>query len=459
MSLPKYPHYKPSGVQWLGDVPAHWDIVPLKYVVSMRSGGTPDKSNTDYWEGSVPWASAKDLKVDDLWDTADHITDDAVSCGAATLVPVGSVLVVVRGMILARLFPVVVAKVPMAINQDLKAVIAGDQLCSDFLAWLLRGSSEESLSRLDEAGHGTKALRMDSWSAMQLPVPSLHEQTAIAHFLDHETAKIDALIAEQEKLIHLLAEKRQATLSHAVTRGLDPAAPMKDSGVAWLGEVPAHWTVTPLKHLVNFRSGGTPSKEKLNYWNGDVPWASAKDMKTDRLADTIDHITAVAIEEKAADLVPRGAVLVVVRGMILARMFPVSIVDTPMAINQDLKAVIPGERIDSEFLAWLLRGTSDDSLRRLDEAGHGTKALRMDAWASMLLPVPPIPEQARIAQFIEQEMTRLAQLQNEAEHAIALLKERRAALIAAAVTGQIDVRQNSEILNGGESRDAVAALS
>ena len=130
-----------------------------------------------------------------------------------------------------------------------------------------------------------------------------------------------------------------------------------------------------------------------------------------------------------------------------------------MAINQDLKAVIPGERIDSEFLAWLLRGTSDDSLRRLDEAGHGTKALRMDAWASMLLPVPPIPEQARIAQFIEQEMTRLAQLQNEAEHAIALLKERRAALIAAAVTGQIDVRQNSEILNGGESRDAVAALS
>ncbi|MGR6776016.1 restriction endonuclease subunit S [Sphaerotilus sulfidivorans] len=435
MSLPKYPHYKPSGVQWLGDVPAHWEVSALRRVVYFQRGH--DLPSDQREEGDIPVVSSGGV-------TGTHSKAVASAPGIVTgrYGSIGNF-----SFIETDYWP---------LNTALYSIdLFGN---SPRWAWYMLQSISEHFV-LNSLKAAVPGVDRNDIHVVAVTVPSIAEQTAIAHFLDHETAKIDALIAEQEKLIHLLAEKRQATISHAVTRGLDPAAPMKDSGVAWLGEVPAHWTVTPLKHLVNFRSGGTPSKEKLNYWNGDVPWASAKDMKTDRLADTIDHITAVAIEEKAADLVPRGAVLVVVRGMILARMFPVSIVDTPMAINQDLKAVIPGERIDSEFLAWLLRGTSDDSLRRLDEAGHGTKALRMDAWASMLLPVPPIPEQARIAQFIEQEMTRLAQLQNEAERAIALLKERRAALIAAAVTGQIDVRQNSEILNGGESRDAVAALS
>ena len=452
MSLPKYPHYKPSGVQWLGDVPAHWEILQSRRMFTVRSEPAwPDdqmltasqKYGVLFQADFVKLEGRRVVEVIQGKDSLKHVEPDDFIISMRSFQG-GIEWCRLRG---STSFHYVMLK-------PVKHVYP------PYFSYLLKSSQYiQALRRTTDLIRDGQELRFSNFAQVDLPVVPHEEQTAIAHFLDHETAKIDALIAEQEKLIHLLAEKRQATISHAVTRGLDPAAPMKDSGVAWLGEVPAHWTVTPLKHLVNFRSGGTPSKEKLNYWNGDVPWASAKDMKTDRLADTIDHITAVAIEEKAADLVPRGAVLVVVRGMILARMFPVSIVDTPMAINQDLKAVIPGERIDSEFLAWLLRGTSDDSLRRLDEAGHGTKALRMDAWASMLLPVPPIPEQARIAQFIEQEMTRLAQLQNEAEHAIALLKERRAALIAAAVTGQIDVRQNSEILNGGESRDAVAALS
>jgi type I restriction enzyme S subunit len=443
MSLPKYPHYKPSGVQWLGEVPAHWDVLPLKRDLQFVTSGSRGWADNYADDGDL-FIRIGNLTRDSirlsLADVQRVLVPEGAE-GARTKVQVGDVLFSITAYLGS------VAVVPESlgtayVSQHVAlARPANNLVSSEWIAYV--ASSMVGQTFLQTQGYGgTKVqLSLDDIASLVLTVPPRDEQAQIVSFLEAQAAKIDALIAEQEKLIRLLAEKRRATISHAVTRGLDPAAPMKDSGVAWLGEVPAHWAVTPLKHLVNFRSGGTPSKEKLNYWNGDVPWASAKDLKTDRLADTIDHITAAAIEEKAADLVPRGAVLVVVRGMILARMFPVSIVDTPMAINQDLKAVIPGERIDSEFLAWLLRGTSDDSLRRLDEAGHGTKALRMDAWASMFLPVPPIPEQARIAQFIEQEMTRLAQLQNEAERAIALLKERRAALIAAAVTGQIDVRQ------------------
>jgi type I restriction enzyme S subunit len=273
-----------------------------------------------------------------------------------------------------------------------------------------------------------------------LPVVPLDEQKAIAVFLDRETAKIDALIAEQERLIALLAEKRQATISHAVTKGLDPKAPMKDSGVAWLGDVPAHWDVRPLKHLVQLKSGGTPSKENPAYWDGGIPWASAKDLKVEQLHDTADHISQAAVDDGAASLVPQGAVLVVVRGMILARMFPVVEATCPMAINQDLKAVVPNRGLDTSFLAWLLRGSATESLTRLDEAGHGTKALRMDAWTSMNLPIPPQPEQLKLAEFISAETAKLDSLCTEADKAVTLLKERRSALIAAAVTGQIDVR-------------------
>ncbi|UKE49961.1 restriction endonuclease subunit S [Xanthomonas translucens] len=288
------------------------------------------------------------------------------------------------------------------------------------------------------------AINWDILKSINVGVPPVEEQEAILDFLDRETAKIDTLIAEQEKLIVLLAEKRQATISHAVTRGLNPNAPMKDSGVPWLGDVPAHWEVIPLKHLVDLRSGGTPSKENMDYWNGEVPWASAKDLKVEQLSSTGDRISQKALADGAANLVPQGAVLVVVRGMILARMFPVVETLVPMAINQDLKAVLPRNKLGTSFLAWLLRGSADESLQRLDEAGHGTKALRMDAWTSMKLPVPPLAEQVCVVNFILEEVARLDALRVRAEEAIALLKERRSALIAAAVTGKIDVRGQVE---------------
>jgi len=280
----------------------------------------------------------------------------------------------------------------------------------------------------------------ERYAQLVVPCPPLDEQLAIACFLDRETTKIDALIADQEKLLSLLAEKRQATISHAITQGLNPNAPMKDSGVAWLGKVPVHWRVSPLKYLVSLRSGGTPNKENLDFWDGDIPWASAKDLKVEELADTADHITSFAVESGNANVLPAGTVLVVVRGMILARTFPVVETLAPMAINQDLKGLTPLEGLHSTFLAWLLRGSADESLLRLDEAGHGTKALRMDAWTSMSLPIPPTGEQVDIVRFLNSETAKLDTLKTEAERAIELLKERRSALIAAAVTGKVDVR-------------------
>ena len=443
MSLPRYAEYKDSGVASLGLVPSHWQVKRLRFVAELN----PSKSEV----------ASLNRQTEVSFLPMDAIGDD----GTIRLDETRTLAQVENGYTYFRNGDVVIAKITPCFENGKGAVVRSlldgigfgttelivvrpkpQVATSDYLGWLFTSPTFRKDAEGAMYGAGGQKRVPDSFVRDYLDaVPPLDEQSAIAAFLDRETRKIDALIAEQEKLLTLLAEKRQATISHAVTRGLNRSAPMRDSGVPWLGEVPTHWDVTPLKYLVSLKSGGTPSKENLDYWDGEVPWASARDLKSDMLGDTTEHLTALAVASGAATLLPVGVVLVVVRGMILARMFPVTETLVPMAINQDLKAVLPKVGLNGSFLAWLLRGAADESLQRLDEAGHGTKALRMEAWTSMHLPVPPEPEQRDIVAFIVKRNGELDSLAREAERAIALLKERRSALVAAAVTGKIDVRQ------------------
>jgi type I restriction enzyme S subunit len=309
-----------------------------------------------------------------------------------------------------------------------------------FLAYVFDSPAYRTQIRLAVKGVKVFSITQEILKNTDLWLPPLPEQKQIAHFLDHETAKIDLLIAKQQALIALLKEKRQAVISHAVTKGLNPNAKMKDSGVEWLGQVPEHWEVKPLKYLMSLTSGGTPSKANLAYWDGTVPWASSKDLKSEELFDTQDHITQKALNDRAAELVPSGSILTVVRGMILQHTFPVVVARVPMAINQDLKSILPTSEVDADFLSWLLRGASDVVLSSTDEAGHGTKVLRMETWLAIQVPVPPLKEQAAIVTEVVKRLGQLDTLNADAGKAIELMQERRTALISAAVTGKIDVR-------------------
>ena len=221
MSFPRYPAYKHSGVEWLGEVPEHWVVKPLKYLVTLASGGTPSKENLAYWDGSIPWGSSKDLKADELFDTQDHISQKAIDDGAATLIPAGSILTVVCGMILRYAFLAAIIRVPMSINQDLKVIRSSGQIASGYLAWLLRWSSGEVLSRVDEAGHGTKVLRFDLWLTMMVPVPPVAEQKLIAESLIKHLQENVALTDEAHRAVSLLQERRSALISAAVTGQID----------------------------------------------------------------------------------------------------------------------------------------------------------------------------------------------------------------------------------------------
>jgi type I restriction enzyme S subunit len=447
VTFARYESYRSSGADYLGDVPAHWHVRPLKHLARFTSGGTPSKERLEFWDGEIPWASAKDLKMEVLLDTADHITDAAVDEAGAQLVPKGAILVLVRGMMLARMFPVCMVGQPMAINQDLKALTPRTGIRSDYLAWLLRGTAPETLNRLDEAGHGTKALRMDAWASMKLPVPPEPEQQVIAEVLDRETAKIDALMDAQRRLIELLKEKRQAVISHAVTKGLDPSAPTKDSGVEWLGAVPEHWEICRIANLFG---------ESVALLSEDLPILSVSihNGVSDEELDEND------LERKVSRSEDRGKYKRVRPGDLVYNMMRAwqggfGTVSVDGGVSPAYVVARPKVDIETAFVEWVLRTPQCVEEMRTRSVGVTDFRLRLywDEFKDLKIALPPLQEQRRILNEIGEEIERYRKLAEAAEAAVTLLSERRAALISAAVTGKIDVRG----WTAAEVRKAVAA--
>ncbi len=448
MSFPAYDEYKDSGVEWLNQVPDTWEVRTISSLTTKITNGYVGPTRGILVDDGVRYLQSLHIKQNEIrFNTPYYVTEEWSNEHEKSILETGDVLVVQTGDIGQ------VAVVPdefAGCNCHALIILAPrrDEVSGVWISWVFNSDFGFHSLMAIKTGALHPHLNCGNVKYLKIPVPPLDEQKAISSFLDVETSKIDGLVSEQRRLIELLKEKRQAVISHAVTKGLNPHAPMKPSGIQWLGDVPQHWEVKPLKYLAKFRSGGTPSKTVPAYWHGDVPWASSKDLKKETLADTIDHITQHALNSDAATLVPAGSVLVVVRGMILLHTFPVVQTLTAMAINQDLKALTPAECIHESYLPWLLRGSTNATFGRIDEAAHGTKVLRMEAWTSIQLPVPPIAEQLEIVASVGRRLDTLRQLQAEAEQAIELLQERRTALISAAVTGKIDVRGmvNKEVL-------------
>jgi len=437
MSFPKYPAYKDSGVEWLGSVPSHWDVKPVKHLVSCNDEVLPENTISSV---ELRYIEISDVtEIEGVRNVQNLVFGEAPS-RARRKVHEGDIIVSTVRTYLKAIAQIDARLADAIVSTGFAVLRPTDDIDSSFLAYFARSPYFLETIVAYSVGVSYPAINASDILDIKLPFPPLAEQRAIAAFLDAATARIDALVAKQQALIATLQEKRRALISHVVTKGLDPAAPMRDSGVPWLGAVPAHWEVKPIKYLVEMESGGTPDKSNLEYWDGTVPWASAKDLKIDLLRDTEDHISQFAIDSGAASLVAEESVIIVVRGMILVHTLPVSINLVPLAINQDLKALHPGDSLLARFLAWVLRGLSDAFLARTDTAGHGTKALRTDDWNDIELGVPSLEEQRSITDYIERETVCLDTLIAKAQAFIVLSREHRTALIAAAVTGQIDVR-------------------
>ncbi len=276
---------------------------------------------------------------------------------------------------------------------------------------------------------------------LRIPLPPAPEQKLIVEFLKNETAKIDALIVEQQRLIELLQEKRQAVISHAVTKGLNPDAPMKDSGVEWLGEVPEHWGRGKIKHYFRTASGGTPNTaaQELYYSCVDegIPWIRTTDIADGDVTSAEIFITEKALSDTACDLLPAGTVLVALYGG-AGTVGKNGILRISAAINQALCGLLPNARCLPDYCLryiqflrpfWMERAVSSR------KAGNISQELVRDTHFAL----PPIEEQHEILSFLDSRLNDYDSLESNCQLAIETLYERRSALISAAVSGQIDV--------------------
>jgi len=438
MSFPRYPSYKDSGVECLGEVPGHWNVSKLKRHLAFLTSGSRGWAE-HYAEDGPLFIRIGNLTRDginlDLCDIQ-RVSVPSGAEGERTRVSAGDLLFSITAFLGS------VAVVP----EDMETAYVSQHVA---LARLTKGrllpkwAAYVAISlvgkiHLESQGYGgTKIqLSLDDVANMPITMPPDSEQREITTFLDRETAKIDALRAEQRLLIELLKEKRQAVISHAVTKGLNPDAPMKDSGVEWLGEVPEHWHIKPLKLIMEVLRGQFTHRPRNDpeYYDGDYPF-----IQTGDISGSARYITDYkqTLNERGASVskeFPRGTLVMA----IAANVGDVAILDFAAYFPDSIVGLIPSTESCLLYLYFLIGAMKHQM--QVTATMNTQLNINTQQISSLIFPAPPQSEQSIIAAYLCDVTAKLDALTAEAEKSITLLQERRTALISAAVTGKIDVR-------------------
>jgi len=422
-------------VPWLGNVPAHWESKATKYLVTCNDDVLTEDVDP---ATEIVYVEIADVEEGQgIKATTDMLFKDAPS-RARRQVKHGDIIVSTVRTYLKAIAPVENPPDNLVVSTGF-AVLRPHGVSQGFAKYAFAESGFINTVIARSNGVSYPAINATDLVRIPIPVPPIVEQQSIALYLDRETARIDALIAEKGRLIDTLREYRHATISEVVIQGLVNTSPKKSSGVPWLGDVPTHWSIEKLKFFVRFVGGGTPSKANEEYWKGDIPWVSPKDMKQPRIDDTEDKISEAALGSSACSMIEPGAILVVVRSGILQHTIPIAINDVPVAVNQDMKALLPDEKVQSRFLAYQMLGCQRELRDEWVKQGATVESIEQQRMADSRFAIPPLEEQEVIASYLDRETGRIDKLIEHVQDEIKLLQELRAATISDAVTGKIKV--------------------
>jgi len=429
----------PKGVKWMGSVPDNWSTVAVKRHFDIQLGKMLQNKPESEQDELVPYAKALHVlwgrveteDLPEMYATASDIRQYGIKNGD---------LLVCEGGEVGRAGIVDSPPNPCIIQNALHRVRARDTGDVRFLQYILHAVSSagwfDVLCSKATIAHFTR----EKFAELQIPYPSsVQDQRAIAAFLDRETTRIDALIEKKERQIELLEEKRAALISHAVTKGLDPDVPMKESGVEWLGEIPAHWQFVQVGYLARVLNGSTPRRNRFDYWtDGTIPWLSSGKVNDDVITEPSEWITEAALHESALEIVPAGSVVIGIVGQGRTRGMA-ALMGIDAAINQNMVAIIPRDKLQGRFLHYVLQ----KMYKPIREYGRGANqaALNCELVREIRIPVPPIREQYAMSAFLDRESGEVNVLVKKIRESIETLREYRTALISAAVTGKIDVRR------------------
>jgi type I restriction enzyme S subunit len=429
MSLPRYAEYKDSGIPWVGEVPADWQVLPLIGVATERS-----EPNVGMRENNLLSLSYGRIVRKDI-DSNDGLLPDSFE----------TYQVIRAGDIVLRLTDLQNDK------RSLRSALVGEQgiitsaylalqpnrIDSRFLAYLMRGYD---LSKVfySMGGGLRQSMKFSDMKRMPLALPSKVEQTAIAAFLDREVGKIDAVIAEQEKLIALLAEKRRATISHTVTRGLNPDVSMKDSSVVWLGDIPEHWKITRLKYATSLIVD-CPHETPVYDPDGNYKVIRTADITEGRMHSAKMYSVSQAeyLGRVRRQVLRRGDIVYGREGERWG--YAAEVPDDDLyCLGQRMMQFRSAHGMNAQYLMFQLNSQSTYRQGQMDAVGATAPRVNVSTIRNYVL--THVLEQGTIANSLRAETAKLDAFDAEAAGAIILLNERRSALITAAVTGQIDVR-------------------
>ena len=408
MSFPKYSSTQDSGVDWLGAVPEHWNVVPLKHIADFVNGAAFKPA--EWAESGYPIIRIENLNGGENFNYFDGEPEHRY------LVQDGALLFGWSGNRGTSFGPFRWSRDEVCVLNQHIFRVESHEVTTDELYWTLKAVT----AHVEEQAHGIIGMvhiTKGDLGAIKIPLPPQDEQKAISSFLDVETSKIDGLVSEQRRLIELLKEKRQAVISHAVTKGLNPNAPMKPSGIQWLGDVPQHWSVVALKYLASLKSGDGITGDSIEE-TGDYPVFGGNGLRGFTDAFTHDgHYVIIGRQGALCGNVNYG------QGKFWA--------------SEHAVVATPTRSLDTVWLGEMIRSMN---LNQYSETA-AQPGLSMVAVGNLRTVLPPIEEQQEIAKFVTKTTTEFDSLSAEAERAIELLQERRTALISAAVTGKIDVRK------------------
>ncbi len=453
-NLKPYPSYKPSGVEWLGEVPAHWEVRRVKHAFRRIVGGsTPLSNEMAYWDGTIIWVTPTDIgRVTRLRDSLRRITRKGFDSCSATLVPVGSLVVTSR----APVGNVALAEVPLCTNQGCKALVPDSQVIASAYGYQVFGILKDELQSLANGTTFTE-ISTNALGNVLLPIPPLPEQAAIVRYLDHTDGRIRRYLRSRKRLIELLKEYRQAVVHEAVTRGLDPDVSLKPSGVEWLGDVPTHWEVRRLRYAVKMKVSNVDKHSK----DEELPVRLCNYVdvyKNDRITERVPFMRATAkVDEMDRFRLEIGDVLITKDSEVWNDIGVPAFVEYSardlvcgyhLALLRSMKSVLNGA-----YLFYSLQSSAIASQFHIAANGVTRYGLSHHAIKSALLPIPSLAEQAAIVRYLDKQTAAIDAAMARAQQEIELLSEYRIRLIADVVTGQVDVREAAELsyLGQGDS--------
>lgn len=430
MSVVNHPDYKGPELPSIQSIPNDWTVKPVKAIAELINGYPFESSRFNPNEGH-PIVRIRDFgkTVVETRYLGDFLPEASID-NQDVLIGMDGDFNVGRWL----------GETPALLNQRVCCVRAKSLSLTRYLEYALLAP----LKQINEVTYATTVKHLSSHDVLKIKVslPLIEEEIEkVVSFLDSETAKIDALIAEQERLIKLLQEKRQTVISHAITKGLNPNAPMKDSGVEWLGEVPRHWTVMKMKNLVEVKDGTHATPDYVEQAKGSFPLITSKDFIDDEI--NFEEAKYISTEDHA-EIIKRSNTEKsdVLMSMIGGNIGKALIVETDQEFSIKNVALFKtrGNILTSKLILYYLRSGLLEIQIKLVNRGGAQAFLGLGDIRNLVLPQIPEDEIKALIQHLDAHIGHLNQLIAIAFDFVSLLEERRSALISAAVTGQIDVR-------------------